>query len=107
MFDVAATRRFYVDYLGCQVDWQEGDGQGPTFMQVSRGPMVLNLSSHHGDGTPGTVVLVFSEDVRTLHSQLRTKGYPFLNPGIEPHGRGVEMTLLDPASNQIRFFQPG
>jgi len=52
MFDVEATKRFYLDYLGCQLDWEEGEGDCPVFMQVSRGPLVLNLSSHHGDGTP-------------------------------------------------------
>lgn len=73
------------------------------FMQVSRGPLVLNLSSHHGDGTPGTAVLVVVDDVEALHAELRDKGYPFMSPGIEPHGVGREMELLDPASNQIRF----
>jgi Glyoxalase superfamily protein len=77
----------------------------PTFIQVSRGPLVLNLSSHHGDGTPGSVVLVFVDDIEALHAELAAKHYPFMNPGIEPHGVGREMLLLDPASNQIRFFQ--
>jgi hypothetical protein len=26
MFDVEATKRFYLEYLGCQLDWQDGDG---------------------------------------------------------------------------------
>jgi hypothetical protein len=30
-----------------------------------------------------------------------------MNPGIEPRGIGKEMTVLDPASNQIRFFEAG
>jgi hypothetical protein len=76
-------------------------------MQVSRGPLVLNLSSHHGDGTPGTAVLVVVDDVEALQAELRDKGYPFLSLGVEPHGAGREMVLLDPASNQIRFFQRG
>lgn len=105
MFDVDATRRFYLDYLGCTLDWQEGDGDSPIFMQVSKGALVLNLSSHHGDGTPGTVVLVEVDDVDSLHAQLGTRGYPYLNPGIEPHGAVRELVLLDPASNQIRFYQ--
>jgi catechol 2,3-dioxygenase-like lactoylglutathione lyase family enzyme len=104
MFDLEATKRFYLDYLGCQLDWEEGGGDCPAFMQVSRGPLVLNLSSHHGDGTPGTAVLVVVDDVEALHAELKDKG-PFMNPGIEPHGVGREMVLLDPASNQIRFFQ--
>ena len=107
MFDVDATRRFYVDYLGCSLDWQEGDGDRPVFLQVSRGALVLSLSSHHGDGTPGTAVLIETDDVAALRAELQSKGYPFLNPGLDPHGDALEMVLLDPASNQLRFYQPG
>jgi ribosomal-protein-alanine N-acetyltransferase len=107
MFDVAATHRFYVDYLGCTLDWQEGEGDRPVFLQVSRGHLVLDLSSHHGDGTPGTAVLIETDDLADLHAELHAKRYPFMNPGIEPHGSGQEMVLLDPASNELRFFQPG
>ena len=74
-------------------------------MQVSRGPVVLSLSSHHGDGTPGTAVVVPIDDLAGLHAELRGKRYRFLSPGIEPHGVGREMVLIDPASNEIRFFE--
>jgi hypothetical protein len=56
MFDLDVTRRFYLDYLGFHMDWEEGGQDCPAFIQVSRRPVVLNLSSHHGDGTPGAVV---------------------------------------------------
>src|SRR5690242_8035971 len=99
MFDFAATKRFYVDYAGFAIDWQDGDGDGPVYMQVSRGATVLHLSSHHDDGTPGAAVLIEIDDVAPLHAELRTKDYPFLNPGVEPGpGDGREMTLIDPAS---------
>jgi extradiol dioxygenase family protein len=105
MFDLAATRRFYCDYLGCNVDWQEGDGDGPIYLQVSREDLVLQLSSHHGDGTPGTAVIIYTEDLSALHSELQANPYPFLAPGIEAHGAGRVMTLVDPASNLLRFFE--
>jgi extradiol dioxygenase family protein len=106
MYDVAATKRFYVDYLGCTLDWQGGEGDRPVYMQVSRAELVLHLSSHHGDGTPGGAVLIEISGVEALHAELREKGYPFLNPGIEPGpGDGREMVLIDPASNQLRFFE--
>jgi catechol 2,3-dioxygenase-like lactoylglutathione lyase family enzyme len=107
MFDVDATRRFYVDYLGFSLDWHEGNSDGPVFMQVSRDDVRISLSSHHGDGTPGSVVLVVVDDASALHAELHGKDYPFMNPGIEPRGIGREVTVLDPASNQIRFFEPG
>jgi len=107
MYDVAATIRFYVDYLGCSLDWQAGDGDRPVYLQVSRGGMTLHLSSHHDDGTPGTAVLVEVRNIDALHAELHKRGYPFLNPGIGPGPGNVrEMQLIDPASNRIRFYQP-
>ena len=106
IFDVAAAKRFYVDYMGCTLDWEDGGGDGPVYMQVSRGPLVLHLSSHHDDGTPGTAVLVETTGVDEYHSELASRDYPFLNPGIEPGpGGGREMQLIDPFSNRLRFFE--
>lgn len=47
------------------------------------------------------------DDVAALHRELRERDYPFMNPGIEPRGIGKEVTVVDPASNQVRFFEPG
>jgi predicted enzyme related to lactoylglutathione lyase len=106
MYDVALTRRFYVDFLGCALDWQDGEGDGPVYMQMSRGELVLQLSSHHDDGTPGTAVLVELEDIESLHAELQASGYPFMNAGVgEGPGGGREMTVIDPASNRIRFYE--
>jgi catechol 2,3-dioxygenase-like lactoylglutathione lyase family enzyme len=108
MHDVAVTKRFYLDYLGCTLDGQDGEGDRPIFMKVSRGDMRLHLSSYHDDGTPGTVVLVVTRGVADLHAELAAKRYPFLNPGVEPGpgGGGLELQLIDPASNRLRFYEP-
>ena len=110
IFDVALATAFYVDYLGCAVDWQEGDPpDSPVYMQVSRGPLVLHLSSHHGDGTPGGVVLVEVRGLAELHAELHGRGYRFMNPGLDP-GPGERMLsteLIDPFANLIRFFERG
>ena len=107
MYDVPATIRFYVEYLGCSLDWQAGEGDRPVYLQVSRGNMTLHLSSHHDDGTPGAVVLVEVRNIDALHAELHKSGYPFLNPGIGPGPGNVrEMQLIDPASNRIRFYEP-
>ena len=107
MFDLATTKRFYLDYLGCTLDWQDGEGDRPLYLQVSRGNLELHLSSHHGDGTPGTAVLIVVSDVEALHAELHSRDYPFMNPGIEPGpGNGTQMVLIDPASNLLRFYEP-
>ena len=105
MFDVAAAKRFYLDYVGCTLDWQYGEGDQPVYMQVSRGDLVLHLSSNHDDGTPGSAVLIETRLVAELHAELHAKDYPFLNPGIEPAPGGREMQLIDPFSNRLRFFE--
>src|SRR4051812_33734883 len=106
IFDVPLARSFYVDYLGCTIDWEDGDPpDSPVYMQVSRGPLVLHLSSHHGDGTPGGVVLVQVRGIEELHAELHGKGYGFMTPGLEP-GPGERMLsteLIDPFANLIRF----
>ena len=108
MHDVAVTKRFYLDYLGCTLDGEDGEGDAPVFMKVSRDAMRLHLSSHHDDGTPGSVVLVVISGVVDLHAELATKKYPFMNPGLEPGpgGGGLELQLIDPASNRLRFYEP-
>jgi ribosomal-protein-alanine N-acetyltransferase len=106
MFDVAASMRFYVDYLGCALDWQDGEGDRPVYLQVSRGELVLHLSSHHDDGTPGGAVLVEIQGLDALHAELREQDYPYLNPGIEAGpGEGRQMELIDPSSNRLRFYE--
>ena len=106
MHDVAVTKRFYLGYLGCTLDWEDGEGDRPVYMQVTRGGLVLHLSSHHDDGTPGSAVLVETKGVEKLHAELRERDYPFLNPGLEPGpAGGRELQLIDPASNRIRFYE--
>ena len=46
-------------------------------------------------------------NIAALHAELHAKDYSFMNPGLEPHGAALEMVLLDPASNELRFYQPG
>jgi predicted enzyme related to lactoylglutathione lyase len=106
IFDVEAAKRFYLDYLGCTLDWQDGEGDRPVYMQVSRGPLVLHLSSNHDDGTPGSAVLIEIRGVDDLHAELHATGYPYIYPGIEPGpGGGREMQLIDPFSNRLRFYE--
>ncbi len=71
IFDVPKALEFYREYLGFTVDWEHRlDPESPVYMQVSRGGLVLHLSEHYGDATPGSTVYVSVEAVRTLHDEL-------------------------------------
>ncbi|OZM73496.1 glyoxalase/bleomycin resistance/extradiol dioxygenase family protein [Amycolatopsis antarctica] len=108
VFDLVKAHEFYVGYLGFTVDWEHRfDGEGPVYQQVSRGSLVLHLSEHHGDGTPGTLVYVYAKGVRDLHAELAGKDYPYLNPGIGPsagaESGGACLELRDPFGNTLRI----
>jgi catechol 2,3-dioxygenase-like lactoylglutathione lyase family enzyme len=109
IFDVDKARAFYVDYLGMDVDFEHRFEPGlPLYMQVSRGNLVLHLSEHHGDGTPGTIVYVATTGVRDLHAELAAKNYSNLRPGLNSDEIGVWLELLDPFGNSLRFNErPG
>jgi catechol 2,3-dioxygenase-like lactoylglutathione lyase family enzyme len=101
MFDVDATIRFYVDYLGCTLEWREAAATAGLSRGLPGAAHPAPLLTPRGR-QPGPVLVVV-EDFGARHTELRAKGYPYLNPGIEPHGVGIEMVWLDPASNQLRF----
>lgn len=107
IFDEARAREFYVDYLGFTVDWEHRfEPTAPLYLQISRHSLVLHLSEHHGDGTPGQVVYVAATGIRDLHAELQNKHYPQLNPGLDAspgNEGGLSLTLLDPFGNTLRI----
>lgn len=107
IFDTAKAHEFYVGYLGCTVDWEHRFEPGmPLYTQVSRGALVLHLSEHHGDATPGSTVYTELTGVRELHAELAAKDYPSLRPGLEQDEIGTSLTLTDPFGNRLRFNEP-
>jgi catechol 2,3-dioxygenase-like lactoylglutathione lyase family enzyme len=106
MFDVAKAKEFYVDYLGCKIDFEHRfEPDTPLFIQVSRDGLVLQLSEHFGDGTPGSVVFVWTQGLDALHHELREKKYRYLRPGIERQDWGRTLQLIDPFGNRLRFTE--
>lgn len=110
IFDEAAARAFYVDFLGFQIDWEhrfEGAGESPLYMQVSRGDCVLHLSGHYGDATPGAAIRIAVTDLDAYQAELIAKQFKHARPGIQAMPWGTrEMAIRDPASNRLSFVEP-
>lgn len=106
-FDESKAREFYVDWLRFKVDWEHRfEPDLPLYMQVSRDGIVLHISEHHGDSTPGSHVRVEIKGVRELHAELTAKRYKNNRPGLEsPEWGGLELTVVDPCRNLITFFE--
>lgn len=108
-FDEAKAREFYIDFLGFAVDWTHRFEPGlPLYMQVSRDGIVLHVSEHHGDATPGSHVRIEIDGLEAFHAELAAKRYKNNRPGLEhPPWGGLEMTVTDPAANRITFVERG
>lgn len=106
-FDEAKAREFYVDWLGFTVDWEHRfEPNTPLYMQVSRDGLVLHISEHHGDGSPGSHLRVEVAGLREFHRELIDKRYKNNRPGLEhPEWGGTEMTVIDPVNNRITFAE--
>ena len=105
IFSEEKAREFYLGFLGFKLDWEHRfEPDMPIYMQISRGAVVLHLSEHHGDATPGSTAYVRMRGVRDFHAEISAKGYRYLRPGVESRDwTDAEMTVTDPFGNRIRF----
>jgi Glyoxalase superfamily protein len=95
IFDVPLARSFYVDYLGCTVDWEEGDPpNSPAYLQVSRGPLVPPLDPPR-PWHPGRC----GAD-RGPRSPCPAQGAAWQEVPVHEPG-------INPFANLIRFFERG
>jgi ribosomal-protein-alanine N-acetyltransferase len=108
IFSVEKAREFYLDYLGCHLDWEHRfKPDAPVYMQVSRDGLIVHLSEHYGDGSPGACFQVDFEGVRELHAELSAKNYPYWRPGIaETFWGAPRLNLLDPFGNRLHLCEP-
>ncbi len=106
-FDESRARAFYVDYLGFSVDWEHRfEPQLPLYMQVSREEIVLHVSEHHGDATPGSALRILADDLDALAAELAKRPYANARPGIVRKDWGCdELQLIDPAGNRLVFYR--
>ena len=109
-FDERRARRFYVDFLGFEVEFEHRLEPGaPLYMGLRCGACRLHLSEHYGDGTPGSSLRIPVDDVRAYAKSLREKNFENSRPG-EPKWQewgAWEITIADPAGNRLTFYTEG
>ncbi|MEW9267009.1 glyoxalase superfamily protein [Kineococcus endophyticus] len=105
----SAALEFHTAVLGFKCSWEHRPRPDlPLHARVRRDDAELDLSEHHGDGTPGTVVRVPVRDVRALRRELSPRLAPRQFPGVEDDAPGgPTMTVLDPSGNSLRFCRQG
>ena len=107
IFDVAAAKQFYVDFLGFSVDWEHRFEENfPLYMQISREDCILHLSEHHGDCTPGSRIIIDTKGIDQLHAELVAQDYKYVKPQVEPTDWGSRvMDVIDPFGNRLTFSE--
>ncbi len=84
VFDHAKTDEFYIGYLGFSEDWEHRfEPDLPRYTQISRSDLIIHLSEHYGDGTPGSAVFLPMHGIREFHAELTSRAYQFARPGLE------------------------
>jgi len=106
-FSEAKAREFYIDFLGFTVEWEHRfESDLPLYMEIKRGGLVLHLSEHHGDATPGATLIIPVDDIDALHTELSAKRYGYARPDIEELPWARQLSVTDPFGNRLRFHAP-
>ncbi|AJZ60515.1 glyoxalase superfamily protein [Paraburkholderia fungorum] len=106
IFSEEKAREFYVDFLGFTIDWEHRfEANTPLYAQVRRSDLILHLSEHYGDATPGSTIYVPMQGIDALHAELQRKDYKYGKPGVEEEPWGKVLETIDPFGNRIRFCE--
>lgn len=74
IFDHKKAIEFYMDWLGFTMDWDHTfEDNTPIYMQISLNGLVLHLSEHHGDSSPGARVYIECTGLKDYHKSLINK----------------------------------
>ena len=109
IFDYDKAIEFYVGWLGFTVDWEHEfePGTTPKYLQVSLRDIIIHLSEHHGDGSPGSHINIDDfENLVAYNRELNAKKYKYGRPGLEVpewNEKAINMTVHDPFGNRITF----
>lgn len=109
IFDYDKAVEFYVNWLGFTIDWMHEFEAGvtPKYLQISLRDIILHLSEHHGDGSPGSHINIDDfENLVAYNRQLNDKKYKYGRPGLEVpewNEKAINMTVHDPFGNRITF----
>jgi len=107
IFDYDKAVEFYVNWLGFKIDWENKLDNAPVYMQISRDNIILHLTEHHGDCSPGARAYIDKfENLKDYHKHLLSKQYKFNRPGLEKtpwNPKTLCMDVIDPFGNRLSF----
>ena len=98
--DIAKSLAYYIDVLGFENKW--GWEDPPTFGGVSKDCVEI-FFCEKGQGSPGTWLSVFVDNVDEYYELIKAKGAKILCPPETMDWNVREMLVEDPDGHKIRF----
>jgi hypothetical protein len=106
IFSEEKAKEFYLEFMGFSLEWEHRFGEDyPLYVQIRRSDLILHLSEHFGDATPGSAIFVPVKEIGVFQAELHTKSYRYAKPGIETMPWGQVMEITDPFGNRLRFCE--
>ena len=100
------SKAYYREVLGFTVDWEHRFAPGlPVFMSLVRDGMQIFLTQHSGDCQIGGLVHFVIADVAAWHKEFLDRGAKVIEGPNDDLGF-LNMTVVDPDGNQLRFMEP-
>lgn len=111
--DMHQSLHFYTKILDFEEDGRWPSAGSPSFSQIHRDDIRIQLSTHSGDGVAGNVVTIIVEDVDELYKKYLSRGLNTSNKNNSPvHQSPIDQTwgwrefyVADPSDNTLRFVQ--
>lgn len=107
IFDLDKAKEFYIDWLGFNIDWEDKQEKTPAYLQISLDGIVLHLTEHYGDCTPGGRIHIENfKELKQYHRKLLEKEYKYMRPGLGKtpwNSKILCMEVIDPFGNRLTF----
>ena len=106
--DSKEAEEFYCDKLGFELQFAYRpfrDHDDPCHMGIKRDDAVMRVSSFSGDGVPGTGVIIWTDNVDSLHEEFVSKGVEIDTGPIDQAWGLREMYVRDADDNKLNFAQ--
>ncbi len=111
MLDEETSKRFYVELLGYEIDWEHrfrDSPDSPLYLQVRQGASVLHLNGHADKNAPTAEIRIPVRQLdaycQTLRERSGNRDIEIVDPRYE--GRPTDLNLYDPSGNLIVFWSP-
>ncbi|CAN5338394.1 glyoxalase superfamily protein [soil metagenome] len=97
IFDYKKAIEFYIDWLGFKIDWEHTfEDNFPVYLQISLGDLVIHLSEHHGDCSPGSRIHIENfKGLKDNHQKITARDYKYNKPGIDKAFWDSNITVME------------